>query len=285
MIKANILDQFLVDWFVKSLLPYIAKDIALSGVMKEQEVIIRAQQLDLVYSQSRVLYDILPNSPRAETKPTKFSHGPHADGIVGSVQNVAMQQNLNHPQIQHQTNPYFQNLNTSPEILSLQKGPQTSEGKKKMKNKKKNEANSGNNNVKNNNNNQNQKNVGKDKKKKGKAKQPCKFCGESHFLSECRQLVEAKKLYDHRRSGIQPTMLTNPFPTNQQIIVGTQNPGPRQGGNQGNPSQGVDPSVADIFMCQVEVELQTRVKKYDITIVWNHDKEASTSQSNPMQIE
>ena len=64
MIKADIPGQFLVDWFVKSLLPYIAKDVALSGVTTEEEAIIRAQQLDLVYSQSRVMYDILSNAPR-----------------------------------------------------------------------------------------------------------------------------------------------------------------------------------------------------------------------------
>jgi len=83
MIKVDILDQFLVDLFVKSLLPYIVKYVALFGVTTEEEAIIRAQQLDLVYSQSRVLYDILPNAPRAEKNPTKFSSGAHADGIVG----------------------------------------------------------------------------------------------------------------------------------------------------------------------------------------------------------
>jgi len=50
MIKADILDQFLVDWFLKSLLPYIAKDVALSRVTKKEEAIIRTQELDLVYS-------------------------------------------------------------------------------------------------------------------------------------------------------------------------------------------------------------------------------------------
>lgn len=55
-----------------------------------------------------------------------------------------MQPNLNHPQMQHQTNQYFQNSNTSPEIISLQKGLQPSEGKKKGKKKNKNESNSGN---------------------------------------------------------------------------------------------------------------------------------------------
>jgi len=42
LIKADIPDQFLVDWFVKSLFPYIAKYVALSGVTTEEEAIIRA---------------------------------------------------------------------------------------------------------------------------------------------------------------------------------------------------------------------------------------------------
>ena len=98
MIKAVIPGQFLVDWFVKSLFPYIVKDVALSGVTTEEEAIIRAQQLDLVYSQSRVLYNILPNAPMTETNLTKFVPGPHADGVVGSVQNTTAQQNVNQSQ-------------------------------------------------------------------------------------------------------------------------------------------------------------------------------------------
>jgi len=97
MIKDDIPHQFLVDWFVKSLFPYIVKDVALFGVTKKEEAIIRAQQLDLFYSQLRVLYDILPNAPRAEANPTKFIPGPHADGMVGSIQNTVAQQNLKQP--------------------------------------------------------------------------------------------------------------------------------------------------------------------------------------------
>jgi len=85
LIKADIPDQFLVDWFVKSLFPYKVKDVAHSGVKTKEEAIIRAQKLYLVYSQSRVLYDILPNAPRSEMDPKKFTPRPHADGIVGSV--------------------------------------------------------------------------------------------------------------------------------------------------------------------------------------------------------
>jgi len=276
MIKAEIPGQFLVDWFVKSLLPYIAKDVALSGVTTEEEAIIRAQQLDLVYSQSRVLYDILPNAPRTETDPTKFVPGPHADGVVGSAQNTAAQQNVSHSQ--QQANPCYQNANTSADILSIQKGSQPSEGKKKGKNKKKNGNNPGNNNNNTSNNNNQNPTAGKDKKK-GKVRYPCKLCGESHFLSECPQLAEAKKLYDQNRAG-QPAVLTQPFPANQQMVVGTQNPGGNQGNNQGN-----DSSTAHIYMCQTEVDLQTRAKSYDTPVTGSHDKEATTSQSAPLHIE
>jgi len=92
-------------------------------------------------------------------------------------------------------------------------------------------------------------------------------------------------LYDKNKAGQKPVMLTNPFPTNQQMIVGTQNLGPQQGGNQGNPQQGVDPSITNIFMCQTEIDLETRAKCYDTPIVGNHDKEAYTSQPSPLQIE
>ena len=90
MIKAPIPDQFLANWFVKSLLPTIAKDVALSRVVTEEQVILRAQHLDLVYSQSGVLYDILPNAPRSWQELPRSSPGPHADGIVGSVANVSI---------------------------------------------------------------------------------------------------------------------------------------------------------------------------------------------------
>lgn len=63
MVKAPILDALLADWFTKSLLPKISCDVAMSGVVTEEDVIRRAQHLDLIYSQSGTLYDIIPNAP------------------------------------------------------------------------------------------------------------------------------------------------------------------------------------------------------------------------------
>jgi hypothetical protein len=63
-IKAPIPEQLLADWFTKSLFPPIAHDVAMVNVFTEEKAIIRAQYLDLVYSQSNTLYDLIPNAPR-----------------------------------------------------------------------------------------------------------------------------------------------------------------------------------------------------------------------------
>ena len=64
LIKATIPPKFLLEWFLKSMLPYISKDISTLGVTNEEESILRAQQLDLIYSQSGILYEIIPEAPR-----------------------------------------------------------------------------------------------------------------------------------------------------------------------------------------------------------------------------
>jgi hypothetical protein len=62
MIKVIIPDILLAYWFTKSLLPPIACDVAMGGTVTEEETIALAQYLDLVYSQSGTLYDLLLNS-------------------------------------------------------------------------------------------------------------------------------------------------------------------------------------------------------------------------------
>ena len=55
LIKAPIPDQLLADWFTKSLLPPITRDVAMGGVVTEEHAISCTQYLELVYSQSRTL--------------------------------------------------------------------------------------------------------------------------------------------------------------------------------------------------------------------------------------
>ena len=85
LIKATIPPEFLLEWFLKSLLPYISKDISTLGVTNEEEAIIRAQQLDFIYSQFGILYEVILEAPRPMHDVEKHKPGPHADAVVGSV--------------------------------------------------------------------------------------------------------------------------------------------------------------------------------------------------------
>jgi hypothetical protein len=45
----------------------------------------RAQKLELIYSQSSLFYEVLPDAPRSILDKTKHRSEPHDDGIVDSV--------------------------------------------------------------------------------------------------------------------------------------------------------------------------------------------------------
>ena len=86
MIKAQIPDQLLADWFTKSLLPIIVRDVDMGGTVTEEQAISRTQYLDLVYSQSGTLYDIIMNAPRPTNDPTRpHALESHADDTIGSM--------------------------------------------------------------------------------------------------------------------------------------------------------------------------------------------------------
>jgi hypothetical protein len=84
LIKTPISPTFLLGWFLNYFHPPISKEVATSGVSNEEEAIFRAQQLDLIYAQSGMLYHLLPEALRSNYDPKK-KHGPHVDGIVGSA--------------------------------------------------------------------------------------------------------------------------------------------------------------------------------------------------------
>jgi hypothetical protein len=65
LIKVPIPPAFLLEWFLKSLVPQLSKDVATLGVFSEEDTIMRDQQLELIYSQSILLYEILPDAPRS----------------------------------------------------------------------------------------------------------------------------------------------------------------------------------------------------------------------------
>ena len=58
----------------------------MGGVVTEEQSISRTQYLDLVYSQSSTLYDLIPHAPQPTTDPSRPATEPPTDGILGSVQ-------------------------------------------------------------------------------------------------------------------------------------------------------------------------------------------------------
>jgi hypothetical protein len=69
LIKAYTPPEFLLEWFLKSLFPYISKDVSTSRVTSKEEDIFKSQQLDLIYAQFGMLYEILPDAPRLNYDP------------------------------------------------------------------------------------------------------------------------------------------------------------------------------------------------------------------------
>jgi hypothetical protein len=65
LIKVPVPPTFLLEWFLKSLVPQLSKDIVTSGVFSEEDAIMRAQQFELIYSQFSLLYNILLDVPRS----------------------------------------------------------------------------------------------------------------------------------------------------------------------------------------------------------------------------
>ena len=86
LIKLELPDQLLAEWFKKSFVNDIGHDIAMGGVVTEEQAISRAQYLDLVYSQMGTLYDLLSDLPRPSTSATSttpiVSHT--TDGVNGT---------------------------------------------------------------------------------------------------------------------------------------------------------------------------------------------------------
>ena len=85
LVKALIPDTLLADWFTKSLLPKISCDVSMSGAVIEEDVIQHAQHLDLIYSQSGTLYDIIPQALHPSNDQSRSAPGPHANGVIGSI--------------------------------------------------------------------------------------------------------------------------------------------------------------------------------------------------------
>jgi hypothetical protein len=84
--KAETTKEQRLDWFLKSLVSILSKDVASTFPQSKEEAINKDQQFDLIYSQSGYLYIVLPDAPRpvpfVQDKPG-MSHA--VDGLIGTT--------------------------------------------------------------------------------------------------------------------------------------------------------------------------------------------------------
>ena len=64
----------------------------MSGVVTKEDIIRRAQHLDLIYSQSGTLYDIIPQAPWPSNDKPRTTPGQHVDGVIGYVSTTSVSQ-------------------------------------------------------------------------------------------------------------------------------------------------------------------------------------------------
>jgi hypothetical protein len=62
--KVETIKEQRLDWFLKSLVSVISKDVASTFPQTEEEAINKAQHFDLIYAQSSYLYKVFLDAPR-----------------------------------------------------------------------------------------------------------------------------------------------------------------------------------------------------------------------------
>jgi hypothetical protein len=275
LIKVPVPPAFLLEWFLKSLVPQLSKDVATSGVFSEEEAIMRAQQFELIYSQSGLLYQILPDAPRSILDKTRQRAGPHADGIVGSAQTKPAEQltkQLQQLSIQHsaasQTTASAAPPAQTSEVHSVQttnpKANQQPEGKKKQRKKGKGDKKP------------NDK-AGEGTTEKRKARYPCNLCAEDHPTHLCPRLAEAQKFVTQHQQAV----LTNPFQHGQNLTQASAST--EKGSHENCPPQNAS-SSANVYMMKSDAFIATRAHDYSKSNASDKGKEAEIP-SLPLQIE
>jgi hypothetical protein len=252
----------------------IARDIAMGGVVTEEQVISRAQYLDLVYSQMGTLYDLLPDVPRPSTSATSTtpvaSHA--ADNVIGTfhAQPHSIQASRNNPKlvasnVQNASSPTPPTNKTS-EVNSNQSTPTGKNKSKKRKGKNKED--------KNNPQSEKTKTQPFDDNDKRKPQYPFLICGDDHYTKYCPRRAKVTMFVQGAPKPPTPTMLSQPFPSQQQAQLVIH--------DQPSPS-----TTSYVLMCtsdskKNDITLTTRAKDYSSSKEKVDEIPPSLVQPSPM---
>jgi hypothetical protein len=190
----------------------------MGGVVTEEQAISRAQYLDLVYSQTGTLYDLLPDLPRPGTSSTSTapvaSHA--ADGVIGTTQAHSHSVSTTTPKsnssnVQNAPSPAPPAGKTS-EVNAVQTTP-TGKNTKNRKGRGKNKEG------KNTNPNEQAKPPAVDERDKRKPRYPCLMCNDDHYTKDCPRRAEVHKFLQSTSKPSTPAVLSQPFPSQQQASL------------------------------------------------------------------
>jgi hypothetical protein len=217
LIKLELPDQLLAEWFTKSFVNKIGKEISMGDVVTEEQAISHAQYLDLVYSQTSTLYDLLLDLPRpgtssASTAPVA-SHA--ADGVIGtthahshSVSTITPRSNSSN--VQNAPSPAPPASKTF-EVNVVQSTPAGKNKSKKGRGKNKEGKNA--------NPNEQTKTPPVDDRDKRKPRYPCLMCSDDHYTKDCPRRAEVHKFLQSTPKPSTPTVLSQPFLSQQQASL------------------------------------------------------------------
>jgi hypothetical protein len=242
LIKVKVPPTFFLEWFLKSLVPCVSKDVATSRVFFRRRGYHESPTTGVDLLSIWYVVRDPSDAPRSTFDKTKQKSGPHVDGIVGSTQSKPTDQLTNQLQqlsiqqtVANQTPSSAAPVTQTSDVHSVQstnpKGNQQSEGKRKYKNKKgKGDKKAVN-------------NVGEGKNEKRKVKFLCNLCTDDHLTHQFPQLEEAQNLLAQQ----QPVMLTNPFPQGKNMAQASSSMN-APGGNQGAPMPNANNKATNIYM-------------------------------------
>jgi hypothetical protein len=189
----------------------------MGSVATKEQAISHAQYLDLVYSQTRTLYDLLPDLPRSGTSSTSTapvaSHA--ADGVIGTTHTHSHSISTTTPKsnpsnVQNAPSPAPPTGKTS-EVNAIQSTPTGKNKSKKGRGKNKES--------KNNNQTEKTKSPPVEDRDKRKPRYPCLICGDDHYTKDCPRRAEVNKFLQGTSKPSTMAVLSQPFPSQQQASL------------------------------------------------------------------
>jgi hypothetical protein len=194
----------------------ISKDIFMGRVVIEEQAISRVQYLDLIYSQTGTLYNILPDTPRLSTTSTSIAPTTsHAiDGVIGTFHAQPQSSQASHTTPKsHSSNVQTSPIPTPPTSKTSEVNVVQSTYTSKNKSKK---GRSRNKEDKNNNPQPDKtKSQPVDDKDKCKPLYPFLIYGDDHYTKDCSRCVEVTKFLQGIPKPPTPVVLSQPFPSQQ----------------------------------------------------------------------